>query len=190
VWRVKATRDGDLRFICVHRMRNSPAVFSNWDQFMPGPTIQMTLLNTRTLETAAGVALIASVAAGAVWWVRRKRPAPDEVERARRTLLANSGRLVDGMLLDVCEMETADGRKLTLLEYSYRIGGADYECSQDITTMLNVIDPVGVRAGFPCSVRYQQSSPQNSIVVAEGWSGLRERLPDLPHMRKTGPVGA
>jgi hypothetical protein len=149
----------------------------------------MTPLNTRTLEAVAGVALIASAAAGAIWWVRRKRPAPDEIERARRIFLASTGRLVDGMLLDVCEFET-DGRKLTLLEYSYRIGGADYECSQDITTMLDVIDPTGVRAGFPCSVRYQQSSPQNSIVVAESWSGLRERLPDLPHIRRTGPLGA
>ncbi|MGB6191515.1 MAG: hypothetical protein WBF42_03540 [Terracidiphilus sp.] len=146
----------------------------------------MTLLNnTRTWETAAGVALIAAATAGALWWARRKRPAPDEIEHARRTFLASSGRLVDGMLLDVCELE-AEGGKLTLLEYSYRIGGADYECSQDITTMLHVIDPAGVRAGFPCSVRYQQSSPQNSIVVAEGWSGLRERMPDLPHIRRAG----
>ncbi len=150
----------------------------------------MTLLNTRALETAAGVALIATAAAGAVWWVRRKRPAPDEIERTRRTLLATSGRLVDGMLLDVCELETTDGRTLTLLEYSYRIGGADYECSQDITTMLDVVDPVSVRAGFPCSVRYQQSSPQNSIVIAENWSGLRERLPDLPHLRRASTLGA
>ncbi len=153
------------------------------------PPPPMTLLNTRTLETAVGVALIAVAAAGAVWWTRRKRPAPDEIERSRRVFLASSGRLVDGMLLDVCELET-EGRTLTLLEYSYRIGGADYECSQDITTMLDVIDPTEVRAGFPCSVRYQQSSPQNSIVVAEGWSGLRERLPDLPHLRRIGPLGA
>jgi hypothetical protein len=142
----------------------------------------MTLINPRPWETAAGLVLISAAAAGAVWWIRRKRPAPDELERARRQLLAHSGRLVDGMLLDVREMESEDGRKLTLLEYSYRIGGADYECSQDITTMLDLIDPAEVRAGFPCTVRYQQSSPQNSIVVAEGWTGLREKLPQLPHL--------
>jgi hypothetical protein len=144
----------------------------------------MTLINTRAWEAAAGMVLIASATAGAIWWMRRKRPAPDEIERARRLQLAHSGRLVDGMLLDVCELETEDGRKLTLLEYSYRIGGADYECSQDITTMLDVVDPAEVRAGFPCSVRYQQSSPQNSIVIAEGWSGLRERLPDIAAFRR------
>jgi hypothetical protein len=143
----------------------------------------MNLINTRAWEAAAGIVLIASATAGAVWWMKRKRPAPDEIERARRLQLAHAGRLVDGMLLDVCELETEDGRKLTFLEYSYRIGGADYECSQDITTMLDVVNPTEVRAGFPCSVRYQQSSPQNSIVIAEGWSGLRERLPEIAFRR-------
>jgi hypothetical protein len=37
-----------------------------------------------------------------------------------------------------------------------------------------------MRAGFPCSVRYQTGSPQNSIVIAEGWSGLRTSLPTFP----------
>ncbi len=37
-----------------------------------------------------------------------------------------------------------------------------------------------VRAGFPCSVRYQPGNPQNSIVVAEDWSGLRANAPVLP----------
>jgi hypothetical protein len=149
----------------------------------------MTLISPRAWETTAGLVLVSAAAAGAVWWMRRKRPAPDEIERACRLSLAHSGRLVDGMLLDVREMESEDGRKLTLLEYSYRIGGADYECSQDITTMLDVVDPTEVRAGFPCSVRYQQSSPQNSIVVAEGWTGLRERLPELPHLGRPIPGG-
>jgi hypothetical protein len=37
-----------------------------------------------------------------------------------------------------------------------------------------------LRAGFPCTVRYQPGNPQNSIVVAEEWSGMREGLPVLP----------
>jgi hypothetical protein len=147
----------------------------------------MTLINSRAWETAAGLIVIASATAGAIWWFRRKRPAPEEIERARRLFLAQSGRLVDGMLLDVREMDAEDGRKLTFLEYNYRIAGVNYECSQDITTMLDVVDPAGVRAGFPCSVRYEQSSPQNSIVVAEEWSGLRERLPELPHFGRSLP---
>jgi hypothetical protein len=45
-----------------------------------------------------------------------------------------------------------------------------------------------VRAGFPCSVRYQPGNPQNSIVVAETWSGLREGLPQLPLFEDPDPI--
>jgi len=139
----------------------------------------MILFKPSTLETAFAVVVAASAAAGAVWWFRSHRPTPEEIERARRLNLALAGRLVDGMLLDVREMTVEDGRTLTMLEYSYRIGGVEYECSQDITHMGAVVDPAEVRAGFPCSVRYLPGSPQNSIVVAEEWSGLRVALSEL-----------
>jgi hypothetical protein len=84
------------------------------------------------------------------------------------------------MLLDVRTLPVADDRTLTMLEYSYRIGGVEYECSQDITQMGEIVDPAEVRAGFPCSVRYLPGSPQNSIVVAEEWSGLRVSLAEVP----------
>lgn len=133
-----------------------------------------------TWETASALLLAASAVASAVWWFRRHRPSPDEIERARRMKLALSGRLVDGMLLDVRTLPLSEDRTLTMLEYSYRIGGVEYECSQDITQMREIVDPAEVRAGFPCSVRYLPGSPQNSIVVAEEWSGLRVALPELP----------
>jgi hypothetical protein len=137
----------------------------------------MTLFKPSTWETATALALAASGAACVVWWVRRKRPSADEIEQARRLNLALTGRLVDGMLLDVRTLPMDEGRTLTMLEYSYRIGGVEYECSQDVTTMLEVVNPAEVRAGFPCSVRYMPGSPQNSIVVSEQWSGLRATLP-------------
>lgn len=144
----------------------------------------MTLVEPRSWETAAGLALAVSLAAFTVWWLRRHRPTADEIERGRRTLLATKGRLVDGMLLDICELEAADGTTRTMLEYSYRIAGVEYECSQDITAMGETIKPEEVRAGFPCSVRYMQQSPQNSIVIAEQWSGLRDSIPTLPRLRR------
>ncbi len=140
----------------------------------------MILLSKNVWETAAGVTLVAAAAAGAVWFLRRKRPTEEELERERRKLLSQTGRVVDGMLLDVRELATDDGRTLTMLEYSYKSAGVDYECSQDITTLLNVIDLSLMRAGFPCSVRYQTGSPQNSIVIAEEWSGIRSSLPVFP----------
>lgn len=143
-------------------------------------TRRMTLFKPSTWEAASALLLAASAAGCAVWWFRRRRPSPDEIERARRLKLALSGRLVDGMLLDVRSLPIGEDRTLTMLEYSYRIGGVEYECSQDVTQMSEIVDPAEVRAGFPCSVRYLPGSPQNSIVVAEEWSGLRVALPELP----------
>ena len=125
---------------------------------------------------------MAGLTVGAVLYLRRKRPTEEELERARRKLLALSGRVIDGMLLDIREITLEDGRSLTMLEYSYRSAGVDYECSQDITTLLSTIDPGDMRAGFPCSVRYQTGNPQNSIVISETWSGLRSSLPVYPRM--------
>jgi hypothetical protein len=130
-------------------------------------------------EMGAGLALFAVLAVVVIWLFLHKRPTPEELERERRQFLTQSGRLVDGMLLDICEVEGRDGRTLTMLVYNYRIGGVDYQCSQDISGMGEVVDAAQVRAGFPCSVRYQPGSPQNSIVVAEQWTGLRIGLPVL-----------
>ncbi len=140
----------------------------------------MSLLNTSESEIIAGLAAAAAVAAAGAWLVLRKRPTADEIERERRQFLVQSGRLVDGMLLDIYNVDAKDGRALTMLLFNYRIGGVDYECSQDITVIHDVVNAADVRAGFPCSVRYQPGNPQNSIVVAEGWTGLREGLPQLP----------
>ncbi len=142
----------------------------------------MTLTTAADLEIVAGLGAIAGLGAVALWLVLRKRPSAEEQERTRRQFLVQSGRLVDGMLLDICEVEAKDGRTLTMLLFNYRIAGVDYECSQDITDMGEVVDVAQVRAGFPCSVRYQSGNPQNSIVVAEDWSGLRVGLPVLPAM--------
>ena len=132
---------------------------------------------------------MAGVAAGAVLYLRRKRPTEEELERQRRKMLSQSGRLIDGMLLDIREMTLEDGRPLTMLEYSYRSAGVDYECSQDVSTLLTVVDPAQVRAGFPCTVRYQPGNPQNSIVLAESWSGLRSSLPIYPAAAKRTGLG-
>ncbi|HEY1646795.1 MAG TPA: hypothetical protein VGF96_02340 [Terracidiphilus sp.] len=148
----------------------------------------MTLLNKTAWEIAAGVTAVAAVAGVTAWMALRKRPTPEELELARRQLLVQSGRLVDGMLLDVCEVKAEDGHALNMLIFSYRIGGVDYECSQDITLLNGVVDPAQVRAGFPCTVRYQPGNPQNSIVIAEGWSGLRKGLPRLPAYNDPGSV--
>jgi len=145
--------------------------------------IQDSLMNALSInqwEIAAGAGIFILLLALVLWLLLRNRPTAEQIEQARRRFLVQSGRLVDGMLLDICEVEGEDGRNLTMLLYSYRIGGVNYECSQEITHMQDVVDPAQVRAGFPCTVRYQPGNPHNSIVVAEEWTGLRIGLPQLP----------
>ncbi len=148
----------------------------------------MNLPDNTGWQIVTGVTTVAAVAGLALWLVFRRRPSADEIERARRRFLVQSGRLVDGMLLDVYDVEGADGRTLTFLLFSYRIAGVDYECSQDITAMRDVVDTREVRAGFPCTVRYQPGNPYNSIVVAEGWTGLRAGLPQFPSIDDPNPL--
>jgi hypothetical protein len=154
----------------------------------------MTQMTASDWEIAAALASIAGLGAAALWLVLRKRPTVEELECARRRFLVQSGRLVDGMLLDICEVEVppeskADsGRTLTMLVFSYRIGGVDYECSQDITNMGEIVEAAQVRAGFPCTIRYQPGNPQNSIVVAEEWTGMRAGLPVLPVFEDPDPI--
>jgi hypothetical protein len=148
----------------------------------------MNRIGTTAWEVAACLTGAALLGAGAYWYSHRKRPTAEELELARRQLLVQNGRIVDGMLLDVCEIDAAGDCKLTMLLFSYRIGGVDYECSQDITTLRNLLDLMQIRAGFPCSVRYQPGNPQNSIVFAENWSGMRMGLPVLPVFADPQPI--
>ena len=114
-------------------------------------------------EIAAGVVAVAGMGTVGLWLAMRKRPTAEELEQQRRDFLVKTGRIVDGMML-----------------FNYRIGGVDYECSQDVTDIAEVVDPKQIKLGFPCSVRYQPGKAQNSIVVAEQWTGLRAGLPVLP----------
>lgn len=139
-------------------------------------------------QIAGGVAAILVLLALAAWLLLRRKPTEDELEAQRRGFLVQSGRLVDGMLLDLYDVEALDGRTRHMLLYNYRIAGVDYECSQDVTMLADRLNPEQIRIGFPCSVRYQPGNSQNSIVVAEGWSGLREGLPVLPTFDDPDPL--
>ena len=134
---------------------------------------EMILSTKLQWEIAAGAVVAAGIGAVSLWFALRKKPTAEELERERRDFLVQSGRLVDGMMLDIYHVDGEDGRKLTLLLFNYRIGGVDYECSQDVTNLADVVDTGKIQLGFPCSVRYQPGNPQNSIVVAERWTGLR-----------------
>lgn len=137
---------------------------------------QISIREWQIVSVAAGVAVAAGAA---LWLMTRKRPTAEELEKERRQMLVNFGRIVDGMLLDSFQVTAEDesGAARDMLLYQYEISGVTYECSQDITLLASILDPVSIKVGMPCSIRYQPGSPENSILVAERWSGLRDGVP-------------
>jgi hypothetical protein len=136
--------------------------------------IHISVREWQIASIAAGTALAAGAA---LWLLTRKRPTADQLEQQRRQSLVNFGRIVDGMLLDGFQVTADDGVSRHMLLYQYEISGVVYECSQDITALAGILDPARIKIGLPCSIRYQPGSPENSILVAERWSGLRDGVP-------------
>jgi hypothetical protein len=130
--------------------------------------LSVPLRSPRNTAIAAGA--VAAVV-GVTWYLfRRRRPTPEEIERARRSLLATQGRITDGSISDAPTTDaTSDAAKLIV--YNYRIGGVAYEAAQDVSTLSDLVRDI--RADLPVQVRYEPHNPANSIVVAEEWSGVR-----------------
>jgi hypothetical protein len=122
------------------------------------------------LGCTGGVLL--SAASVGLYFALRKKPTPDEIERKRREFLVLSGRIIDGTLLDLMEIEM-DGQQRQLIFYKYEIAGVSYECSQDVTVLEEPMRMATSTPGWPASVRYDPHNPTNSIVVSETWTGLR-----------------
>jgi hypothetical protein len=124
-----------------------------------------------------------AIATGVTSYVlTRTKPSADEIERLRRDNLALNGRITDGSITETewltspqPDSATTTGTPAVLI-YRYVIAGVTYECAQDVTPLLEYVHHV--RVDLPVQVRFDPRNPGNSIVVAEGWSGLRLELPD------------
>ncbi|HEY0795941.1 MAG TPA: hypothetical protein VGD64_09195 [Acidisarcina sp.] len=145
----------------------------------------------------AGAAVVGGVV---LYNAFRKRPDPVEIERQRRADLVQLGRTIDGTLLDVTELEASPEGKVSggkidgameLILYQYEIAGVVYECSQDVTALKDFVNIQDCRIGFPATIRYDARRPENSIIVAENWSGLRESAQQFKLREPTcNPAGA
>ena len=109
----------------------------------------------------------------AVRLLLRFRVTAKDKERRRRLRLSETGRLHSGWLTDV-----EDG----LIHYKYELHGVSYECSQDISSLGNIVPADSSRIAGPVTIKYFVRNPGNSIVISEKWSGLRIRdtAPDIP----------
>jgi hypothetical protein len=105
--------------------------------------------------------------------LRRKPKTAKDLERERRHWLDQVGRITDGTVIDVQEMDSGQ-KAATLLIYQYDVAGVSYEASQDVTYLRQWINLHSCRLGLPTSVRYDPQNPGNSIVVSEKWMGLRQ----------------
>lgn len=141
-----------------------------------GSSIVMHIL-TQTWQWGALMLALIGCVATLVWTINRRKPTAEEIERDRRLRLVSYGRLVDGMLVDVFETASPDESLRLLLLYAYEIAGVNYECAQDVTALRADLPMEQIQIGQHCSVRYQPGSPENSIVLAETWSGLRRIVP-------------
>ena len=106
--------------------------------------------------------------------LRRKPRNAEDVEHERRIWLNSVGRITDGTVIDVQEIVTAVNRSATMLIYQYDVAGVSYEASQDVTYLRQWINLHSCRLGLPTSVKYDARNPGNSMVIAEGWMGLRQ----------------
>ena len=125
----------------------------------------------RSADPGLLVAVVSAAALAALlglYFLWRRRNTPEQRERRRRMKIAREGRLVNGLLHEIEDVE--DGR---LLHYTYRIGAVDYSACQDVTALAEEVgdDPRGVVGGV--MVKVHQKNPYNSIVVSEEWTGLR-----------------
>ena len=136
-------------------------------------------MNSFRLYSALAIGLSAAIV-GYALLSRKKRPTED-VELQRRTELTRGGRIIDGNVIDVLELEDEKtGRQTVLLVYSYDVAGVTYEASQDVTHLRQFIDLYSCRLGLPASVKYDPHNPGDSIVISESWSGLRKPTISLP----------
>lgn len=129
----------------------------------------MISLRHYTLALAAVSVALASYAL-----LRRKPKMATDIERERRDWLNSVGRITDGTVIDVQEITTAANRPATMLIYQYDVAGVSYEASQDVTYLRQWINLHSCRLGLPTSVKYDSRNPGNSMVIAEGWMGLRQ----------------
>lgn len=121
------------------------------------------------LLALAALAALLFVLAG--WLLVGRRITREQRARARRRYLATRGRLAEAVITDVHD---------DTINYQYQIAGVVYDSSQDVSLFRDrvPVDPSLILG--PAYVKYAARNPQESILIAEDWSGLRTARPPLP----------
>src|SRR5271167_3995867 len=92
-------------------------------------------MNSIRLYPILAFGAVAAVIGYALLARKNKKP-EEQIERERRTQLTRGGRIIDGNVIDVLELEDDEtGRQMILLIYTYDVAGVTYEASQDVTRL-------------------------------------------------------
>ena len=134
------------------------------------------MFSSLCLYAIAG-SLVAAIGLTALRFATRRKKSAVDYERERRELLDRIGRIIDGTVIDVAELNANEPDASQLLIYQYDVAGVQYEASQDVTHLRQFVDLHNCRIGVPTSVKYDPQNPGNSIVVSERWSGLHAGTP-------------
>lgn len=124
------------------------------------------------LYVIIGAAILAALIALLIL-VRLRRKTPEQRERERRLRISTYGRITDGTVIDVSEINQNGANELQLLIYKYDVSGVSYEAAQDVTHLRHLVDLHTCRVGLPASIKYDPGNPGNSIVISENWTGIR-----------------
>ncbi|HEY1756642.1 MAG TPA: hypothetical protein VGG72_14805 [Bryobacteraceae bacterium] len=131
------------------------------------PNVQIALLG--------GVAL-ALVALGAWIALRMAKANPERREKRRRLHVSRIGRLGDALIVEATD---------SLLYYTYSVHGVEYNASQDIAPLRNLLPAEPGRLIGVANLKYSPKNPANSILLCEEWSGLRAKGSPQPAQAPT-----
>jgi hypothetical protein len=133
---------------------------------MPGLALSLKGAETVALACAGAVVGLGAIFGYRAW--RRSQVTPQERERRRRASLVLRGKITDATLVEIQD---------AVLVYTYLVRGVEYTASQDVGSLAAYMpSSLGLGVGA-VSVRYSPGNPADSIVLAEGWSGLRGAKP-------------
>lgn len=122
------------------------------------------LLRAPAVQISAGAAVVIGLVFTAMR-IFRKRVSDEEQERQRRLLVNQRGRIGDGLISDIRD---------EVIYFSYSIHGVDYQATQSVASLGDLIPAEPQRVIGPVMLKYLSRNPANSIVICEKWSGLRK----------------
>jgi hypothetical protein len=122
----------------------------------------------RNIQIGMATAVVVGIAAVFIALRIKRRKSPEELERLRRQLVSQTGRVADGIVQELHE---------NTVFYTYKVRGIEYDAAQEIGQLRHLLPAEEHRLIGAVNLKYIPDNPANSIVIAEQWCGLRVSAP-------------